>query len=336
MKLTHTVLSPYAGRYLSFPDVARAQDGTLIAVFRDADAHCATECRLMLARSADNGATWSKAEVLDSVCGHMPRITTFPDGRLAILDDGAPPNQELGHQPQIETRLFLSEDDGETFSRTVLSPGTARDIPECPTFAPDRILPLSENEWIVLAQLRLGRYEYNHSFAIFVYRTTDGGKNWHVEEMAACDLSRRLTEASMLKMPDGSLLAFYRDNELGARTQWNRGGADGCGWSALQKAPFCGQRPTAGLLSDGRLLITYRKTDPPCGTAAWVGTFEQLVNGDRSGEFMLMPVSEEIFHGDMGYTGWVETAPGKVCVVFHHADTPHECEIRCVCVDWNN
>lgn len=320
MKLTHTIISKDDGRYRSFPDVARAADGTLIVVFRDADKHVADECSLMISRSYDNGASFSEAVLLDAVCGHMPRITTFSDGRLVMIDDGAPPNQEIGRRRYIQTRLFVSEDNGKSFRASVLSPGTLRDIPDCPTFAPDRIMPLSENEWIVMAQVRLGRFEFKHSFANFIYRTEDGGKNWHVEEICACDLSRRLTEPSMFRLSDGRLMGVYRDNFLNNRSAWNIGSADGHDFGELHDAPIFGHRPTAGLLSDGRMLVIYRKVDNPCGTAAWLGTVDEFMNGDKSGEFMIRPAENGIPWCDVGYNGWVEIAPGVVFAVYHHAD----------------
>lgn len=333
MKLTHTILSKHPTRYHSFPDVVKTISGRLIAVFRDADGHVAGESRLMITHSDDSGEMWSVPTVLDPVCGHMPRISLLPDGTIVILDDGAPPNHPQGKLPHVRTRLFRSVDDGETFSGSVLSPGTNRDVPECPTFAPDRILPLSDTEWITLGQVRLGSVQFKHSFANFVYRTADSGKNWRVEEIAACDLNRKITEPSMTRLPEGRILAVYRDNQAGAPSKWNTADGDGTNWTELCHAPFCGQRPTVGVLSDGRLLVTYRKTDRPFGTGAWVGTLEQLAAGDNTGEFMLMPLNDGIGLGDMGYSGWVELEPGVVYAVYHHADEPGHSYIRGVRIE---
>ncbi len=333
MKLTHTILSKHPTRYHSFPDVVKTMSGRLIAVFRDADWHVANESRLMITHSDDSGETWSVPSVLDPICGHMPRISLLPDGTVVILDDGAPPDKTQGKLPHVRTRLFCSVDDGETFSGSILSPGTNRDVPECPTFAPDRILPLSDTEWITLGQVRLGNVSLKHSFVNFVYRTTNGGKTWQVEEIAACDLSRRVTEPSMTRLPDGRILAVYRDNDYGKPSPWNTADCDGTGWTELYHAPFCGQRPTVGVLSDGRLLVTYRKTDLPYGTGAWIGTQEQFAAGDRSGEFMLMPLKDGIGLGDMGYSGWAELEPGVVYAVYHHADESGHSYIRGVRID---
>ena len=333
MKLTHTVLSRHPTRYHSFPDVVKTPSGRLIAVFRDADGHVANESRLMITHSDDSGATWTVPAVLDPVCGHMPRISLLPDNSIVILDDGAPPNHPQGKLPHVRTRLFRSADDGETFHGSILSPGTNRDVPECPTFAPDRILTLSDTEWITLGQVRLGNVKMKHSFVNFVYRTTDGGRTWGVEEIASCDLIRKITEPSMTKMPDGSILAVYRDNQAGAPSRWNTADGDGRNWTELNPAPFCGQRPTVGVLSDGRLLVTYRKTNAPHGTAAWLGTAEQLAAGDGSGEFMLMPIEKGIGLGDMGYSGWVELEPGVIYAVYHHADEPGHSYVRGVKIE---
>ncbi len=335
MKITHTIVSKTNGFYYAFPDIVQTNDGALIVAFRESKKHVAEESRLMVSRSYDGGETWKEAEVLDNLCGHMPRISKFPDGRLVMIDDGAPPVQKVCEEPYIQTRLFISEDNGKTFKKTVLSPGTLRDIPDCPTFAPDKIIPLSENDWITMGQVRLGRYEYKHSFAIFVYRSTDGGKTWHVEELSACDLSKRLTEPSMVILPDKRLLTFYRDNENAKPSLWNVGDSRGNNWGELAEAPFCGQRPTAGLLSDGRFLVTYRKTDKPYGTAAWVGSFEQLCDKDGSGEFMIMASEDNIPLGDIGYSGWVEISPGVVYVVYHHADEAEKSYIRGAIIDFN-
>ena len=40
--------------------------------------------------------------------------------------------------------------------------------------------------------------------------------------------------------------------------------------------PLIGHRPCVGALDDGRLLVTYRNVAPEGGTAAWLGSLDEL------------------------------------------------------------
>ena len=326
MKLIDTVISKNDSRYRAFPDIVRIGD-RLAVVFRDSDCHVATQSRLMIAYSDDFGASWSDAVVLDHSCGHMPRASRLADGSVVIIDDGAPPNSKQA-KCGVATRIFKLEPGQREFTSWQVPTGSPRCIPDCPTFAPDRILQINDNEWITLGQIRLGIISKRHSFANFVYRSLDAGRSWSIDTIALCDPKVRLCEPSMCRLKDGRIIAFYRNNEPNGATMYNFADSSGSTWDEARLAPFFGMRPTVGQLEDGRLFITYRKLDNPCGTAAWLGSLDELMSMDKSREFMLMPAGDNIPLGDFGYSGWIELSRGVVYVTYHHADESGQSYIR--------
>ena len=324
MKLIDTIISKSESGYQAFPDIVRI-GGRLMVVFRDSDYHVATHSRLMVAYSDNLGESWNDAKVLDPDCGHMPRASLLSDGSAVIIDDGAPPDS--AQAAHVSTRVFKINSQNEITSWQV-STGSPRRIPDCPTFAPDRIIEHSINEWTTLGQVRLGVISKKHSFANLVYRSLDGGHSWSVDSIALCDPKIRYCEPSCCRLSDGRIIAFYRNNEPKLPTVYNYCDPTTGEWTAPRPAPFFGMRPTVGQLSDGRLLITYRKVDSPAATAAWLGSLDELAAMDKSKEFVLMPVKAGIPLGDIGYSGWVELSPDVVYAVYHHADEAGRSYIR--------
>ncbi|MBQ7721101.1 MAG: exo-alpha-sialidase [Clostridia bacterium] len=310
-----TLIAGGDGRYHAFPDAAILPDNRLLAVWRESDTHVASESSLLMSYGSPDGSSWSEPKILHSGFGHMPRITVSGDGTVYIIDDGAPPPVKY----YAESSLFISRDGGITFERKTLGLGDGHTIPYAPAFAPDRILLKDGVPWACCAQIRLGSYGHkdDYTFCNMLYRTDDGGGSWYPGTIAACDRLVHLCEPSICRMPDGGLLGMYRLNPPPyTKTRYNFGDPDGYTWTEPAEAPFDGQRPTAGFLSDGRLLVTYRKITPPYGVCAWIGTLDELKSGGGA-EIELLS-ADGIGLGDMGYTGWVETAPGKIVCVTHH------------------
>ena len=303
------------GFYHSFPDLAGLPDGRLLAVWRKADRHVASYSSLLMAYGSPDGSSWSAPRVLNEGFGHMPRITVSEDGKIYIIDDGAPPPVKY----YAESSLFVSSDGGLTFERHRLGLGDGRTIPYAPSFAPDKVLLSGGEPYACCAQIRLGSYGHRdgYTFCCMLYRTEDGGMTWYPGTVTGCDTGVPLCEPSLCRMPDGNLLALYRVNPPPHKsTRFNIGDRDGYTWSEVKKAPFDGQRPTAGFVSDGRLLVTYRRITRPYGVCAWLGTLEELENGGGC-ELELIP-ADDIGLGDMGYTGWTEHSRGRIVCLSHH------------------
>lgn len=79
--------------YECFPDIAAAPDGTLVCVYRESAHHAdLNNSRLVFRRSADGGRHWSEKTALTPVgtpvfAYNCPRVSTLPDGSMAILCD---------------------------------------------------------------------------------------------------------------------------------------------------------------------------------------------------------------------------------------------------------
>ena len=64
--LEHVTIARDDSLYQSFPDVAIATDGRMLLVYREADAHVASESRLVLVDSYDCGQSWANKRYLDA------------------------------------------------------------------------------------------------------------------------------------------------------------------------------------------------------------------------------------------------------------------------------
>ena len=191
------------GFYNSFPDLAKLPDGRLLAVWRKADRHVASFSSLLMSYGSTDGSRWSEPAVLCGEFGHMPRITVSENGKVFIIDDGAPPPVAY----YAESSLFVSDDGGKSFERHTLDMGPGRVIPQAPSFAPGKILLSNGEPWACCAQIRLGSKGHKDVWTQcdMLYRTEDGGKSWYPGTVTACDFRAPVCEPSLCRMPDGRL-----------------------------------------------------------------------------------------------------------------------------------
>lgn len=259
----HVVIDRRPGRYLSFPDVALAPSGQLVAVYREAGQHVAEDASMLLCRRSDDlGRTWSAAETLHARHGHCPRLTRLPDGGLAAIDDAT-------------HALYRAPAGGGSF---VMEPYDGPEIP-----LPDRLLVLTPDRWLTAGHSHRGSVAHpttrQPTTEEMTYLSTDRGRSFHALSILAHDPFLVLCEASMALLPDGRILALLRENSFVHEPMYAVLSDDGGEtWSLPRPTRLIGHRPTLGLAASGKLVVTYRNVGPDPGTAAWMGSLDELLD----------------------------------------------------------
>ena len=256
----HVVIDARPGHYLCFPDVRLARDNKLVCVYRQSDQHVATRADLLFKTSDDLGKTWSPSGYLHPGAGHCARMTVLDDGRLLVIDD-----QSMSQ--------FWSLDNGASFHR---APYIAPGLP-----LPDRILPLRPDHFLTTAHTHRGEQPQpkirQAPSEQMVYVSSNQGASWRAYSVLAYDPNLVLCEASITPLQDGRLLALMRENSFVFEPMYFCLSEDrGATWSLPRPTPVPGHRPTIGLTPLGKLLVTYRNVGPDGGTAAWMGSLEEL------------------------------------------------------------
>ncbi len=260
----HVTIARAEGDYISFPDVCVTGSGRLICVYRVADKHVATRSRTEIRTSEDDGKTWSEPTVLGSP-GHCPRLSVTDTGEVLLITDSSP----------VGGALYRSSDEGETWSEPVKT-GLRHGIP-------DRPMRVGEKSLLTTGHRHVGRAKSpllgQAPSAQIMYRSDDMGATWFEWAPLAFDPRLVLCEASMFKMPDGSLRAYLRENSgVQEPTYVSASFNEGASWTPPEDSPTIGHRPCAGLLRSGKVLVTYRHVGPNGGNRAWLGD----VDRDRS------------------------------------------------------
>jgi sialidase-1 len=274
-KLQTVTICKKEGRYVSFPDVVKFPEGKLLCVFRDADIHyppTAAETELLLVDSFDGGLTWGNERVFshyprdhDKWAWHCARLSLLSDGRVALLCDLAGPGYG---EPVVH--LSLSEDEGLTWS-TPIDTGIVGIVP-------DRLIEFSPTEWGVSVHwARPEDRDKQLPFSQRLYATEDAGRTWALRGIVGEDDYRAFCEASIIKHPDGRLIAYMRENSfLHQPTYVSFSNDKGRTWSPPDYHPTFGHRHSAGLLDRETLLLTYRNVVGNPGLQAWVGGVSEV------------------------------------------------------------
>lgn len=266
--------------YAKNPDFCLLPDGRILCVFLEADQHIPLEyARIILMESADGGNQWGKRRVVgESSTLHnwgageslarepwiTPRISRLRDDRLAILCDKDDHSHDHDSQePGIH--IWWSSDEGATWTepRNTGIPG----------IEPDKVVETPAGTLLIgthvlsSATQRLGEY---------VARSTDRGQTWRPVVPIARDDIHNYCEGSIVPLPSGRLVCVMRENNHNNYPCYlSFSDDDGLNWSTPVEAPFSGDRPYGGVLSDGRFFVTYPDQAGLPVTNAWVGDIER-------------------------------------------------------------
>ncbi|MFW6116098.1 MAG: sialidase family protein [bacterium] len=340
----HITITRTDDLYEAFPDICLLPTGKLLCIYRESDAHVASTSRIMLIESNDRGRTWSKKRPLDvrrsfakdRSTWDFARLGRLPDGRLVANGDAFvfPGDAGSCNCPQsqtcFQTFLWFSEDEGETWTDPSLT--------EVEGLCPDQVVVLADDLWLMANShfsIRFPgalRVEVAHSF--------DGGRTWPLSTIVAEQKGFQHDEPAIVCLPDGRLLCVMRENVHTTRpSHYVFSDDEGRTWSEPRPSPFYADRPAAGVLQGGQVLVTYRNVEPAPGevklevgrnpgTWAWLGDLAGLQGAGGESRFLELEHDSCGWHGDYGYSGWVQFEDGEILCVYHHRGEAPNSHIR--------
>lgn len=263
----HVTVFRKPGVHAAFVDVALASPRHLIAVWRNGS-HTGGSSGISVAHSRDLGRTWDEP-VLVASDGTLncPRIQRLKNGTLIVLSDGGGAIDRVG--------IWRSADEGKTWDvLNTFSPKAAGGSNEC--YVPDRFLELSDGSWLLstscyawIPGLRKGIK--GDTERLDFYRSTDSGQTWSFLSGPLASPPHILSEPSTVEIAPGRLVSYARDSNgarPGARFESNDAGKT-WKWRDLP-FPIAG-RNCAGILSDGRVMNTFRSGVGRASLWAWIG-----------------------------------------------------------------
>jgi sialidase-1 len=311
--------------YEAWPDVALTSSGKLVCVFSECIHHCNRDyTRIVTVESTDRGRTWSAKRPLAEgnrdlkYFYNCARITRLKDGRLVIVVDRVP---MIGEKNSIEAvnLLYFSSDEGRTWSEPITTPVHG--------IVPDKLLELDNGRWILAAH-----YDDDGYIAQFLRYSDDQGKTWSRQITVGKQKGLNLCEVSILPVKQNTLVAFMRENSgMGWDCKKTISRDNGETWSEVIDFPLPGcHRPVAGILHDGKIMITYRflqggKSSIGFGMqnffAAVTDCDSALAVTRNEAWARIMPIDyDRSPKSDLGYSGWVQFPDGEIYVVEYIVD----------------
>ncbi len=270
--------------FTGWPDAVLLPSGKMLCVFNETEYHWPTEfSRITLLESMDYGKTWGNPHIIDEAYysrgeerWNEARISRLSDGRLVIICD-QDDSQHFHESQPPGIHAWWSEDDGKTWSSRIPT--------GIPGICPDRVRELKGGTLLVGSQYV---FRDTQKIAEFVVRSIDGGKTWGKLSIVASDRVHQFAEGAVLPLRSGRLVCIMRENNHNNYPCYLAFSDDkGVSWSSPKPAPFSGDRPFAGQLSDGRVLVTYRNQAGTPGLFAWIGNIE-----DESGYKVSLSVGQ--------------------------------------------
>ncbi len=337
MAIGKLVISDTPGVYECFPCLTRTQSGKLLTVYRESDSHsAAVYSHLVTRESANWGESWSERRVLtesyqaDGVLfnWNCPRVGQLADGRLWVLCDGYPVPPGEARTQDSRIYFWWSGDEGRTWSGPQPTP--------IPGIVPDRLLVTQAGTWLVATHVHCADSE---DIVQYVCRSEDAGQTWSEPIVLCQEAGLQPCEASLVQLPgDGLLVAYMRENSGQGRPGpkcFSRD--DARTWEGPYETDMLGcHRPVAGLLPDGRVLVTYRQTSR--SGPNWAKNFAAYLedqdsaretNPSRQTGVVLVLDHDRYTPADQGYSGWAALPDERrLYVVNYIRDTAAQAHIR--------
>ena len=316
--------------YEAWPDVAIAPDGRLVCVFSECTHHGNRDyTRIVTVESTNRGRSWSAKKPITEGTRELDyyyncaRISCLHDGRLCIIVDRIPSSGEEKSSQLSENLLYFSSDNGDTWSEPHITALNG--------IVPDKLLELENGRWIISAH-----YDEDGYLTQFMHYSDDLGETWSPRITVGKKEGLHLCEVSILPVGNDTLVAFMRENSgLGYDCMKTISYDNGETWGEVINFPIPGcHRPVAGILQDGRIMITCRFIQ---GGKGWLGSWtqnfiaalsdkESALATERGESWVrIMPVDyDRSPKSDLGYSGWVQFPDGELYVVNYIVDDAYD------------
>ncbi|MGT2772190.1 YSIRK signal domain/LPXTG anchor domain surface protein [Streptococcus marimammalium] len=335
------------GEYLGQPDMVMLADGqTLISVYPKGHGHG----EIVLRRSEDGGLTWSERLPVPEEWKHSRETPTlytlnFADGHQEVIRITGGPKQAGWGDGKGGFYTSISKDKGLTWSKE-----KEFYTDETVVVGMASLVQIYENgqpidKW-------MGVYHDHTNFINYkTYLTFDenGNESWttpeaYLSEHRAEEAHYQICEVGIVRTPDKSkLIALGRTQAHNDLSTIFISEDEGQTWSKPKPMPasLLGERHKIAVDPvSGRLVITFReiiqdynnngileRNDWMAGDwIAWIGTFDDLLNGG-DGQYRILlgeDFTPNAKSGDTGYTGLVILSDGTIVAnsygVFNEAD----------------
>ena len=310
----HTVIAGGRTVYQGHPTTVQAPDGTIFCV---GTIRHGGSCG-PLAKSADGGRSWETVPTPENWREHVncPTIWNL-DGKLFVY----------AQEPESRIMVYsISEDGGSVWTPMRRCGGNIVSVMPWTTILTDR-----RGRFVAMTNTRDPENRDRDCNRIVRSYSTDG-MNWSAPEAVTHLPEAKLCEPWLIPSPDGSVWACLmraNNRRYSSMVMFS----ENCGetWSSLLDFPLPGgYRPVAGLLNDGRILITYRFCQ---GGRRAIGantqnlfaaltTRDDLLEEQRSQTSVnILPVDHDrSVHADTGYSGWVQFPDGEIYIVNYIVD----------------
>lgn len=247
---TRVVAQETGPRQPRFPDVIRLQDGSLLVAWHFATAHTKANGVIRVARSTDNGASWSApwTVVENDWDNRDPKLTQLRDGTILLSTfrtdwSTNPAGDGLG------TFVFRSSDNGATFPDVTkvdsAQPGAWEHAPAVELANGDILQPL-------------------YGYGARVARSTDGGTTFPASQeitVVADEAAYANVEPNVVLLPSGELVMLIRtaDNVWGQETssRLTRSFDGGHSWTPLETTDLPTSSHHMLVTADGSVLVTF-------------------------------------------------------------------------------
>jgi len=323
--------------YECFPDLVRTSDGKLLCVYRQSDSHGAHSfSHIVLRESGDEGGTWAPRKVLiesyrDALKDELlkwnnPRITQLSNGHLLILCDGyyEPPGERECEKSHVY--FWWSSDRGESWSGPHDTPIHG--------ICPNKLFETQSGTWLVGSCLRSVKYG---TWKVTLYRSEDRGGTWEGPITICEDEALNPDEPSIVQLPDRELVCYMRESSgKGLRGLKSFSCDEGETWEGPYQTPMdgLGGRPSAGLLSSGRVLVFYRYHQGFGVGAKNFFAYLEMVESAKERDIekqkgITLPIDHDRSeHADLGYNGWTQLPNGTIFAVTYIVDDAPRAQIR--------
>ena len=258
----HLLVTRNDDLYEAFPDLVLLDDGTVLCLYRESDAHAPAWSRVALIESNDRGRSWHGHRiVLDAPSRphwNLPRISALRDGRLVVIGDRG-----------YDNFLIWSADRGRTWSEPQPTPIRGQ--------CPDQVVELDDGTLLVTVERekpgsteRCFRPPLLH---LVQYRSEDQGATWQEDGVIwDTDVLGGSGEGATVQLPDDTLVCHIRNSNGYSHPSPKIFSKDrGRTWSKPVLSGTYGGMHRCGLLHDGRMLATYRQMSGNSSLYAWCG-----------------------------------------------------------------